>query len=104
MRIPNPPTGPYENERQALAEPMPRELSHLHHMNQIRSGDPDRVARDAVLRHLHAACDESGVDLGAYDMRVLDWLAAVENATAQVVIGLIRRAYAAGRAVPDTEQ
>lgn len=90
--------GPYETEQQAWAEPMPRELRALHDDDLIRSGDPDHVARDAVLRHLLAACDESGVELGVFDHRILAWLADGEDSSAQVVIGLIRRAYAAGRA------
>lgn len=89
--------GPYETEQQTWAEPMPRELRDLHDADRIRSGDPDHVARDAVLRHLLAACAESDVELGAFDHRILTWLAGGEDSTAQVVIGLIRRAHAAGR-------
>jgi hypothetical protein len=37
-----------------------------------------------------------GVELGAFDVRILNWLAGYEAATVQVVIGLISRAYAAG--------
>lgn len=93
--------GPYETESQTWAEPMPSHLRSLHDAGLIRSGDPDHVARDAVLSHLEAACDESGVELGAYDRRILTWLAGGEEGATQVVIGLIRRAYAAGRAASE---
>lgn len=89
--------GPYETEQQTWTEPMPKDLRALHYAGRIRSGDPDHVARDAVLRYLESACAESGVDLGAFDRRILAWLADGEDSTTQVVIGLISRAYAAGR-------
>lgn len=88
--------GPYDTESDVCTEPMPRELRALHKAGRIRSGDPDHVARDAVLRHLLAACEESGVALGAFDRRILAWLAGGEDSVAQVVIGLIRRAHVAG--------
>lgn len=89
--------GPYETEAQTWAEPMPSHLRALHDADRIRSGDPDHVARNAVMLHLETACDESGVELGAYDRRILTWLADGEDSAAQVVIGLIRRAYEEGR-------
>lgn len=95
------PTGPYETEAQAHAEPMPRELSRLHAEDRIRSGDPDRLARNTVLKALLDACEAAGVEVGAFDRRTLAWLADTEGSTAQVVIGLITRAYAAGREARD---
>jgi hypothetical protein len=90
--------GPYELERQALAEPMPVAVSALHDAGQVRSGDPDRRARDTVLVHLNEAVEAAGLQQGAYERRVLEWLAGGEHGVAQVVIGLVRRAYAAGSA------
>lgn len=90
--------GPYENERQTYTEPMPQAVRQLHDTGQVRSGDPDRIVRDTVAGHLLRACDDAGVDLGAYDRRVLLSLSVGEKSTAQVLIGLISRAYAAGRA------
>lgn len=90
--------GPYENEREALAAPMPREVRALHDAGMVRSGDPARLGAGTALHHLEAACIESGVVLGAYDRRVLAWLADGETSTTQVVIGLIRRAHAAAGA------
>jgi hypothetical protein len=88
--------GPYETETEAFAAPMPRELRALHDAGQIRSGDPDHLARNTVLRHLEQACAGSGVDLGTFDRRTLVWLAGWDTSSAQVVIGLVRRAYEAG--------
>lgn len=89
--------GPYENERQAMAEPMPQAVRALHDAGQVKSGDPDHLVRDTIAGHLLRACDDAGVDLGAYDRRVLVGLAIDETSTCQVLIGLITRAYAAGR-------
>lgn len=93
-----PNNGPYETERQALAEPMPREINALRDADRIPAGDPGRLVGSTVLRHVEQACAEAGVVLGTYDRRILAWLAGwSEPANSQVVIGLIRRAYAAGR-------
>jgi hypothetical protein len=83
--------GPYATESEALAEPMPQTIRALHAAGMVRSGDPDRLVRNTVLDHLLDACEAAGVDLGAYDHRVLNWLAD-HRSVAQVVIGLIRRA------------
>jgi hypothetical protein len=87
--------GPYENERQTSTEPMPQAVRTLHDAGRVKSGDPDRVVRDTILGHLLHACEDTGMDLGAYDRRVIVWLSGGEVSTAQVVIGLISRAYAA---------
>lgn len=92
------PFGPYRSELDALAEPMPREVTALHGAGRVRSGDPDRLVRDTVLRHLLAACEAAGVEVGAFDRRILDWLAGWETSTCQVLIGLISRAHAGGLA------
>lgn len=89
--------GPYDTERQVSAEPLPREVAALHDAGRVRSGDPDRLVRNTVLRHLTAAFDEAGVPLGAYDLRLLGWLADWEPTTTQQVIDWIRRAHAAGQ-------
>ena len=44
------------------------------------------------LDHLTAACETAGVELGAYDRRVLTWLARWEPEMCAVVAGLILRA------------
>jgi hypothetical protein len=91
--------GPYASEEEMLREPMPQAVRHLHVSGQTRSGDPDRLVRTTVERHLLDACADSHVELGAYDRRILAWLSDTDYSAAQVVIGLIRRAYASGIAV-----
>lgn len=84
--------GPYACEEETLREPMPQAVRYLHDSGQTTSGDPDRLVRATVQRHLLEACADSHVELGAYDRRILAWL----SDAAQVVIGLIRRAHASG--------
>lgn len=83
--------GPYDTEGQAAAEPMPTEVRSLR-----RPGADARAVDSAVLRHVEQACADTGVELGAYDQRILRWLAGWEPEVAQVVIGLIRRAHQSG--------
>ena len=59
---------------------------------RIRTGDPDRLVSGTQLRHLEEACAAAGVELGAYDRSILEWLAGWEASTVQVIIGLITRA------------
>ncbi|MGO9161399.1 MAG: hypothetical protein ACLP7J_11885 [Streptosporangiaceae bacterium] len=78
-------TGPYETEREA------------HHASLWETR-----GRDAGLDMLGAAnmadlaAALSGVELGAYDKRIIAWLAGYEPATVAVVCGLIERARQAG--------
>jgi hypothetical protein len=90
--------GPYETEAQIRALPMAREVRALHAAGQVRSGDPDRLVSGTRLRHLTEACGQAGIELGTIDQQVLAWLSGWEDATVQVVIGLIARAHAAGAA------
>ncbi|ROO51432.1 hypothetical protein EDC02_6309 [Micromonospora sp. Llam0] len=90
------PIGPYATEDEALAAPLPRQLAELHATGRVRPGDG--VASGTRRAALIAAAVDAGVELGDLDHRVLAWLADWETATVQVVIGLITRAYAAGRA------
>lgn len=86
-------SGPYETEREAAAEPLAREVHALHETGRVRSGDPDHLVSGTQLRHLEAACTAAGVELGAFDRRILEWLArGYEASTLQVLIGLIDRA------------
>lgn len=89
--------GPYDTEGEALTADLPHEVRALHAAGLVGSGDPHRLVHGAVLRHLVNACTTAGVDLGHYDHRVLNWLATWEPQTAQVLIGLISRAHAAGQ-------
>lgn len=84
--------GPYSTEEAAAAEAMPRAVALLHSSGLVRSGDPDGLVRRAQLAALIGTCEAVGVDLGAYDVRVLEWLARGEACAVQVVAGLIARA------------
>lgn len=86
--------GPYEDETDTYAEPLPREIRAMRDAGRIRSGDPDRLVSGTQLRHLEEACAAAGVELGVFDRRILAWLAGWEPSTVQVVIGLISRAAA----------
>ncbi len=74
--------GPYETEREALAASL-WELQ----------GRP-RDQRTMNLADLAAEC--SGIQLGAYDRRIIEWLANYEPATVAVICGLISRARQVG--------
>ena len=52
--------------------------------------------RDANVAQLMDVCADAGVHLGAYDSRILHWLAGWEPATCAVVAGLIARAHENG--------
>jgi hypothetical protein len=93
--------GPYACEEETLREPMPQAVRYLHDSGRTTSGDPDRLVRGTVERHLLDACADSHVELGEYDRRILAWLSDTDYSSAQVIIGLIRRAHAAGIAVGD---
>lgn len=47
-------------------------------------------------------CQRAGVTLGAFDAKILAWLANYEPETCAVVTGLITRANTAGLATPRT--
>lgn len=87
-------TGPYETETETLDEALPQEIRALHASGRVRPGDPDRLVSGTQLRHLEDACRDAGVDLGAFDRKVLGWLAGYEASTVQVIVGLIARAAA----------
>ncbi|MBG0560705.1 hypothetical protein [Actinoplanes aureus] len=88
--------GPYETEQQVHLEPLPVAISELYDAGLIRPGDPEGLLRNTTLAHMVAACEAAGVRRGAHDDRVLERIAGSGPTTAQVLIGLIRRAYAAG--------
>jgi hypothetical protein len=53
----------------------------------------------ASLTMLIEACSTAGLELGAYDTLILEWLAGHDQPQrCAVVAGLIRRAYEAGKA------
>jgi hypothetical protein len=82
--------GPYENDRQAAAT-----VREAYAAGPLAPrGTMARFNRD----RLTAACAAAGVELGAYDRRIVEWLAGWEPETVAVVVGLVVRA---GRAAVD---
>jgi hypothetical protein len=80
-------SGPFETERQARAAahaiaPPDDGWSILH------------APQNRLL--LERACKAAGVDLGAYDRRILDWLASLEDSICAVIAGLMSRAHQGG--------
>jgi hypothetical protein len=53
---------------------------------------PGDGLREANLSMLMDACLGSGVQLGAWDSRMVEWLAGYEQSTGAVIAGLITRA------------
>jgi hypothetical protein len=85
-------TGPFETEQQAHELPAVRAV----YAAFDRDHGPGKMTPH-TLAMLTAACEAAGVELGAYDRRILAWLAGWEPQTAAVVAGLITRAHQAGR-------
>lgn len=86
---PDPVTGPFETEREAAR--FARGLG-----GPLRDGWPI-LSAEQNRQMLTRACDAAGVTLGAYDRRILAWVAGFEDSTCAVVAGLITRAYEAGQ-------
>lgn len=85
--------GPYDLESAAAAEPLPRATVRLYRTHGVGA------AGDTVEEYLLDVLRSLGVELGVYDRRILVWIAnRCEPVVAQVFLGLITRAYVAGRA------
>lgn len=83
-------SGPYETEEQAHAEWLPQAV------RDLAAGAQGHLAREWCTDALLGACQQAGVTLGAYDERIIRWLAMWEPETVQVIIGLVDRAHEAG--------
>ncbi len=83
----SPPRGPFETERQAAETPAVRAV-----FDGFAAAP--RVGQMTHLNHrmLDEACTAAGVELGAYDHRILVWLAGWEPTVCAVVAGWITRA------------
>jgi hypothetical protein len=82
------PVGPYETEREARVASLWATHGREHQMS----------IEAANLAQL--AAELSVVELGAWDKRIIEWLAGYEPSTVTVICGLIRRARAAGQGGP----
>jgi hypothetical protein len=79
--------GPFESERQA----------HAAAIAAIPPEDGRLILRDSQNRQLiEDACAAAGVALGAFDRRIVDWLAGFDDSDCAVFAGFIRRAWLAG--------
>ncbi|SRR5579875_1313105 len=83
--------GPLETLRQARDAPAVRATYDAAHASTRRG-----VLGERNAAMLDEACRAAGVRRGAYDYRILAWLAGWEPETCVVVAGLIQRAYLAG--------
>ncbi|WP_433478129.1 hypothetical protein ACQPZP_14510 [Spirillospora sp. CA-142024] len=74
--------GPYETEQQAAE------------MTRDAYGHPDFPGHMKAYNRarLTQACESAGVELGAYDLRILEWLSVWEPEVIAVVAGMIVRA------------
>jgi hypothetical protein len=81
--------GLYETEQQARAD-----VAYVY--ERSRHSLRQSALAEANLAHLADACESAGVTLGAFDARIVTWLASWEPETCAVVAGLISRAFAAG--------
>ena len=78
-------SGPYETEHEAVS-------ASLYVQRGLLGTGRDMTG--ANLDELTDACAAAGVTVGAYDARILRWLADYEPQTCAVVAGLIARAHA----------
>ncbi len=79
--------GPYETEHEARQAPAVRDVCETFG----REPGPGKMTAPN-LRLLLDAVAAAGVQVGAYDARILEWLAGWEPATCVVIAGLITRA------------
>ena len=85
--------GPYETEAEARENPAVQEIY------AAFRADPGMGRMAPLINALLVdVCTMAGVDLGAFDRRVLSWLSGWEPETAAVICGMITRAHEAGRA------
>ena len=91
-----PACGPFESEAEARELPAVRAV---YTAFRALTGPAVVGGMNAPNRTmLEDACSAAGVQLGAFDRRILTWLAGYEPETCAVVAGLIARAAAAARA------
>lgn len=80
--------GPYGTDSEAM-----RDAAHVHQAYRVsyERGLMDRINEGMLL----GALREAGVELGAYDRRIVGWMSDWEPHVVQVLIGWIERAHAA---------
>jgi hypothetical protein len=83
------PAGPVDSEAEVRALPAVQAIRAACRANPARHADADNA------RMITRACDTAGVALGAYDRRIVAWLAGWEPQTCAVVAAMISRTAAA---------
>lgn len=80
--------GPFETEAEARAA-----------AHKIIPPEPgwSILSEDQHRELLEQICAESGVELGAFERRILGWLANWEDATCTAIAAIITRAHEAGK-------
>lgn len=98
------PHGPYETEQDARTGAAELLAAIERATRPGPMTDATRAARRAArVDYLEGAITAAGVETGAYDQRITTWLADMwEPETLAVVVGLLERAHAAGRATVET--
>jgi len=80
-------TGPFQTEDQAIADPTVQAIY------EAMRRDSDYRMQDGSIRMLLDACQQAGVDLGAYEGRIIRWIARVaEPQAAAAIAAVITRA------------
>lgn len=74
--------GPYATEKDAIAD-----------ARDVLDTNPVGRGWEALnATKLIEACESAGVDLGVYDLQMIEWMARWEPQAVQVFVGLITRA------------
>lgn len=89
-------SGPFETERQAAGTPAVRAIYDASRASRRRG-----VMEERSHRLLCEMLTAAGVELGAYDHRIVMWLAGWEPQTCVVIAGVITRAHQAGKESTD---
>jgi hypothetical protein len=81
------PAGPYETEREARETPAARAV-----YEAFDAGPGPGKMAPGNMKMMLDAVGAAGVQVGAYDVRILEWLAGYEPQMCAVIAGLITRA------------
>lgn len=82
--------GPYESEDDARMVPA---VQAVYEAFDASPGAGRMAPHNLAM--LTAACEAAGIEMGAYDRRILAWLSGWEPQTCAVIAGIIRRAHEA---------
>jgi hypothetical protein len=81
-------SGPFETEDEARADPRVRAV-----YAAMQASTEFRM-QDGAARIITSACEQAGVQLGAYEARIVRWVAGFEPQSALVIAALVERAAA----------